>query len=135
MAASQRKGDPRVADELAPMREAIAKTTDFNRLQKLRQGYATVATKLGEGDRRGAEELEALRDAVRNASDPNQLQAFAEGYASVADKVQSAILPEKDVALLLARMPSLRTASRAGHSQRLSTRPYGQEGQRFPGIK
>jgi len=67
-----------------------------------------VATKLKEGDPRAADILAALRDAIGKTAVSFQLAALAQAYAAVAKAAQSAIAPEQDIALLLARMPSLR---------------------------
>jgi molybdopterin converting factor small subunit len=109
VATKVKEGDPRAADVLAALRDAIGKTRNIVQLPALAQAYAAVATKVKEGDSRAADEFAALRYAIGKTTDSDQLAALAQAYAAVAKAAHSAIAPEQDIALLLARMPSLRT--------------------------
>ena len=64
VAARLKEGDPRAAEELAPLREAMLKTFASDQLSALGQAYAAVAARLKEGDPRAAEVLAPLREAM-----------------------------------------------------------------------
>jgi hypothetical protein len=101
-----KEGDPGAADEVAALRAAIGKTTDSSQLEALVQAYAAVAPKLKEG---AADEVAALRAAIGKATDSLQLRALAAAYAAVAKTHPQVITPERDLAVLIARMSWLRT--------------------------
>ena len=88
MAARLKEGDPRAAEELAPLREAMLKTFDSDQLSALGQAYAAVAARLKEGDPRAAEELAPLREAMLKTFASYQLSALGQAYAAVAARLK-----------------------------------------------
>jgi hypothetical protein len=105
MAATLKGADPRTADVLAVLRDAIGKGDDDLELE----GYAAVAATLKDADPRAAAEVAALRDAIGEADRSSQLGNLAYAYAAVAKYAPSGAASAGDIALLLQRMPALRT--------------------------
>jgi hypothetical protein len=107
-----KEGDPHAAGEFAALREAIDKTTGAYQLGALAQAYAAVAAKLREADPHATEVLAALREAIGRTTDSDQLGALAEAYAEVATKARPGTAPMRDIAVLLDKIPDLRSSDR-----------------------
>ena len=103
---------------------------------KITAGLCDGRNQAGQGDLRGGQKsLKRCGIYCSQCLDPNRLQAFARAMRRWPTKCSRLSYLERTYRCCSPECPRFRLASRAGHSQRLSTRPYGQEGQRFPGIK
>lgn len=113
VAAEIRRGDPQAIDVLAKLRAAIPE--QYVGLEivptgyiKVEEAYEAVAATLKEGDPHAADELGTLRDAIAKTDSSAMLGSLAKCYAAVARAAQTGPR-DRDVAVLLARVPSLRT--------------------------
>jgi hypothetical protein len=75
-------GDPRIAEEVATLRNAISNSMEASRRAALAQAYAAIAGRLN-GGQSNEEVLAALRQTITNAGDPAELSTLALAYGSV----------------------------------------------------
>jgi hypothetical protein len=110
VAAKLQEGDPHAATELAALREAIGKVADVSPHGALVQAYTAVAAKLKDPDPTAAEERAELLRAIGKSKNSGQLSAWMAAYATVAKKTRPSTAPIQDIALLLDKIPALRSA-------------------------
>jgi hypothetical protein len=102
-----KKRDPHPASVFAALRDAIGKVRWSSELKPLTDAYEEVS-KLKGADLQN--EVNALRKAISNTTDSSRLGAMAQAYAAVAKADRQAIVPNRDLAVLLDRMRFLRNS-------------------------
>jgi len=76
-------------------------------------GVGAIAAALPAGDARVNSMLAALRAAIGKTTDPSQLADLAQAYVAAAGKARLDAPPLQDIAVLIGRIPDLRTAEQS----------------------
>jgi phosphopantetheine adenylyltransferase len=102
--------DRRAADVLTALRVALERAKHFTEFYTITKAIAAVAPVLNDADPRAEGELVALREAISKTTDSYKLGALARAYAAVATVTRVRSAPEQDFAVLLGKMPALRSS-------------------------